>query len=125
MGTTNDTESSTITTGDQSAENAATVVDVLVAARKLIEKPENWTTCVLSRDVDGAPVSAFATRAFCWCSIGAIIRAEGRGHESGACTLLAKAIGTDDITEFNDSHAHPEVLAAFDKAIELAKGNQP
>jgi hypothetical protein len=34
--------------------------------------------------------------------------------------FLATAMG-ESVCEFNDGHTHAEVLAAFDKAIELAK----
>lgn len=67
-----------------------------------------------------------------YCSIGAIEKADGPGEKT-AVTLLGRAIRSltgkrlrhrSQIIEFNDAEktAKRDVLAAFDAAIEMAKG---
>jgi hypothetical protein len=101
------------------------VTDILVRARKLIEKPENWTQEHYARNVAGEQTSTQAADAVCWCAIGAVLRADDTYPYSEAVgiasDLLRDAMGMHP-ADFNDSHTHPEVLAAFDRAIE-ASGN--
>ena len=55
----------------------------------------------------------------CWCSSGAInkvIGGDARGPGHTAYDALEVEMD-DNIPQFNDSHDHEEVLAAFDKAI--------
>jgi hypothetical protein len=97
---------STATTGDQSVQ---TTLDVLLGARKLIEKEENWCPgrdhvrrCALLAIADTADainVSSFEAEA-----------------------TFREVIGSEGIAGWNDSRTHAEVLAVFDKAIELERG---
>jgi hypothetical protein len=97
------------------------VIETLKAARELISVPERWTQHDYARDRDGYYVAANDKAAVCWCSLGALLKAsEGGGKYSAAKNALSTAI-KGSVVEFNDTHKHPEILAAFDKAIELAE----
>jgi hypothetical protein len=89
------------------------VVEVLQKARALIEKPEDWSPAGWSND-------ARTTR----CAARAISHAHGVDEYSGgdAQAFFQKVIGCY-AGDFNDTHTHAEVLAAFDKAIEMAKSS--
>jgi hypothetical protein len=88
--------------------------EILIAARKLIEKPENWTQETSARDAAGRETLPTSPRAVCWCASGAILRA-GRA-DAGNALFALRSVG--NIAHFNDTHTHPEVLALLDKAIE-------
>lgn len=108
-----------------------TVVELLTRARKRIERPECWTQGEFARDEYGDEVPSRDEDAVCWCMYGAVT-AHVSIHSSQFTTaseFLHKAVGQilgeepDDIAEdFNDTDGrlHSEVLAAFDRAIELA-----
>jgi hypothetical protein len=98
------------------------VREVLVAARKLIEKPENWCQhgYALADDDDGT--SPLNKRAVKWCMAGACYRAAGRPvhfSDPDAIKLLERITSANWIPDWNDApdRTHAEVLAAFDKAI--------
>ena len=104
------------------------ISDVLIKAKTLIQDPESWTQGVSARDILYEPVPATSRDAVCFCTYGAVARALGLEnstyyHEVArplkkACAAIS---GSSMVTEYNDTHTHPEVLALFDKAIELAK----
>jgi hypothetical protein len=98
-----------LTTGDQ----APSVVEVLQKARALIEKPENWTQ------------GEFKTTDGRFCSVGALNEACPGCNDvwERAYDPLQSVAGGGSVSAFNDTHTHAEVLAAFDKAIELAKSS--
>ncbi len=93
-------------------------VDILIAARAKIADPKHWIQKVMARLSDGTATSAFDPCATCWCSAGVIgsLTAGDSSTQYQAIRLLSHAMG-DNLVEFNDSHTHAEVLAAFDKAI--------
>lgn len=88
---------------------------VLIAARKLIEKPENWRQGGYGFSMAPMP----------HCALGAMIVASRResillaGPARVAEDIMREVVG-GCIMRFNDTHTHAEVLRAFDKAIELA-----
>jgi hypothetical protein len=85
-----------------------TARDVLVAARKLIEKPENWVQGVYRVSCEYG---------MAYCADGAL-NAVSPGNPEGAYTALKAAMKSPvGVVYFNDHHTHAEVLAAFDKAI--------
>ena len=95
---------------------------VLERARELITDPAHHTQDAYAKDDRGIKVSVNNVRATCWCSMGAISKAEtqlGYGFTDGARNLLVTAM-EGNIIKFNDSHTHEEVLAAFDNAIQEA-----
>lgn len=124
MGTTTSTESSAVTTGDP---RPSTTREILVAARKLIEKPENWCQADYALDKTGKSVSCFADEgpdACAFCSSGAIFRvAIDSPLLPDARMALVQAMDAD-IAYFNDKHTHAEVLAAFDRAIAKLSDHQ-
>lgn len=93
-------------------------VETLKAARALIDTPEKWWQ-----------KKGDEYRAGRHCAITALDEVGGvRATTGPAIPALARAIGgwTEEpvllvrtITSFNDSHSHAEVLAAFDRAIEV------
>jgi hypothetical protein len=98
--------------GTAPPRTALTVRDVLVAARALIENPEDWRKgAYRTRDADGHVLAR--------CACGALqdaSRPKRAGQSSAAYQALKAAMG-GDVCEWNDDHTHAEVLAAFDKAI--------
>ena len=100
--------------------------EVLRAARKLIERPERLCKGEYSVDINGAPLPyERRSESVAFCSAGAVIAAGGDGFDSRESALvhLRKVMG-DNIPKFSDAHTHPEVLAAFDRAIALAEAEE-
>lgn len=95
---------------------------ILREARALIEKPERWCRgnyCI--------------RRTGQRCAVGALREVTGDAthapiEQGELCRLLAQAGGgmdyPSDFTQWNDDHSHAEVMAAFDKAIELAEAKE-
>jgi hypothetical protein len=97
-----------------------TAVEVLIAARELISVPERWTRGVYSLIDEN-------DEAVCWCGAGAVYAAADRAgcNPEHARCLLNDAVGTGYIIWNDDpNRTHAEVLAAFDKAIELARAEE-
>lgn len=104
------------------------VRDLIISARKVIEKPENWTTQYYARDADNEMCSIESANAVCFCSLGALRKVLynnggmdifGRQdflYDTAAGFLKAVA-GIGDVADYNDNHTHAEVLALFDKTI--------
>lgn len=99
--------------------------DVLLAARDLIAEPERWTRGVPARDTEGFEVGVTNTAAAQFCMVGAVMHVTRRdcvdfGVYDKCWPYLGQACG-GSITGFNDRRTHADVLAAMDRAIELAK----
>lgn len=92
-----------------------TPLEQLKAARELISVPERWTTGFLARNDKGNPRVPKREDATCFCAYGALMRVSGT-LDADAMGALDKLSG-GDMSTFNDTHTHAEVLAAFDKAI--------
>ena len=99
-----------------------TTADTLRAARALIEQPERWTQNAYARDDSRQPCSPTDLIATCWCATGAISRVSRWSitNENKAWDTLNFITGVS-VARFNDSRTHAEVLAAFDRAIEIAE----
>lgn len=96
--------------------------DILVAARKKIEKEENWCQRASARNIHGKPVLSNSPDAVQWCLLGSFSGAEEHYHKFQ--TTLLKHMspeGTIFVSSFNDSHTHQEVLELLDKTIENCK----
>ena len=120
------------------------VREMLEKAKEVIADPHHWTQRAMAR----GPVSAsyehardrmhpLDTRADCWCSLGAIAKvANTHDFATGstpaqAVLVLARVISNmpypnasmDRVVDWNDHYArkHSEVLAVFDKAIQMAR----
>lgn len=117
-----------------------TAVDILRAARKLIEKEENWTRVAYARDKNSEPVRYNDQDAVCFCFVGAVYRAAKSDFDETGLVQKAKAIGffvqarydelypatVYSVSQFhahviNDTLPHARVLANIDKAITLAE----
>jgi hypothetical protein len=103
-------------------------VEVLQKARALIEKPRRWTRHTFARTRWlRLPTRDRGCKAYAFCAFGAVSRA---GMACGSVSGEASAYGAllcvmgPSIVKFNDTHTHAEVLAAFDKAIELASNTE-
>lgn len=103
------------------------VSETLRAARKLIEKPENWCQWQYAMNADGDRVFVMADDATRWCLSGAMQRVcgsfNGRGRPAYQALLDVVDTGSSGraIPHFNDTHTHPEVLAVLDRAIAEAE----
>ena len=113
------------------------VADKLREARALIER--GWTQGVDARDAFGEECDPYCDDAECFCANGAMCRAFARVTLSDrdivrdAEAILNEAIGRParnavdwPFIDWNDApeRTHAEVLAAFDKAIELAESGR-
>lgn len=100
-------------------------VEILRAARALIENPANWTKEHLARDLDDSSVLPSSGDAVCWCAAGAVMRAAS--DDAGPAYTLARdelihalPEGHTSLVNFNDDSGHADVLALFDRAIAIA-----
>ncbi len=116
-----------------------TPLEILRGARALLADEARWTRGVVARNVDGDDVPYSESQAVCWCAVGAIFRSSDdrssrwpsdREYAAGKLFAAAAHIGFDDfsslfdhIGRWNDrpERTHAEVIAAFDRAIELAE----
>lgn len=109
-----------------------TVKETLIAARKLIEKPENWTKGAHARDSEGVDVWPDDSSSVCFCASGAVrLASSGSALELfiGQKMLeecLPPSLGYDQIPSFNDAPetTHADVLALFDRAIAACDTNE-
>ena len=93
---------------------------LLIAAREIIEKPENWTKETFARTRSGKETFTADAKACMFCAEGALIRAQqtiGGNVESAVLTLENLVGSALYLSRFNDSHTHQEVLNVFDQAI--------
>ena len=101
------------------------LADTLRAARALISAPERWVQGVYARTEAGGKLhNGWETGAVRWCALGAIEHVTRRFVTAPIDDALLRGAGLErdaDIYDYNDSHTHAEVLAMFDRAIELAE----
>jgi len=57
--------------------------ELLRETRKLIEKPENWTTGAWAKDAKGKNTHETSPNAVCWCAFGAFLKASDAAYNSG------------------------------------------
>lgn len=92
------------------------VLKVLRESRSRVEVPEKWFT-----------PARWALGLADWdscCAITALPDLLADEHNGLAADALARGMGLEnvcDIPEWNDSHTHAEVLAAFDRAIAIVE----
>lgn len=114
-------------------------LETLRKAREIIADPAHWTKGYFAKDAEGRDVEPLALCATCFCSAGAILKAQGRTTyqlerdemPKAALVELAKTVKPDGdfaqdawattIYRFNDHHTHAEVLDVFDRTIERLK----
>jgi hypothetical protein len=118
------------------AEERSTV-EILKAARERITDPQRWAkgdfAYAPDEETGERGVEAGHPDACKWCASGAIQREDNDEHSLALHALCAAIPGTDEwsdptdaieaIARWNDddSRDHAEVLAAFDRAIQLAE----
>lgn len=83
-----------------------TPLETLKAARTRIQMPDLW-----------CQGSFYADRERRCCASGALMEFGCEGMTDPAYIALSQAMGEIQVCQFNDSHEHAEVLAAFDAAI--------
>jgi hypothetical protein len=85
-------------------------VEVLQAARALIDTPDKWTQGTYD-DGEGRR-----------CIVAALDAARNRIPERCAQGTLRATVGGEPLSQWNDApgRTHAEVMAAFDRAIEAA-----
>jgi hypothetical protein len=104
-----------------------TTIELLEAAKAKIDTPENWCKGDYAKTKKGNPIHSLAEQACQWCSLGALVAVTSSSSQTvslrcKAIDLLFDVVGRD-VVAFNDDPktTHADVLAAFDRAIELAK----
>lgn len=102
-------------------------VEVLIAARALIEDPERWTRFTLARTRFGMPVPPNSVGAYAYCALGAIDRAATDMHRALkiTATYFLNSRGKNlRVSATNDTGSHADVLYMFDIAIANARKEQ-
>ncbi len=103
-----------------------TTKEILIAARKKIERPECWTKGALARNAAGTELIIGRESAVCWCAFGATEAAnagnndhEASDAERSADNALRSLVPNRDVPSFNDAATttHADILALFDRAI--------
>ena len=98
-----------------------TTAQILTEARALIDTPEKWTQKTSSRDCKGSPLErATDPNAVCFCSLGALDKAARNFVESDRAYKFLYKLTSGDVSGFNDTHSHSEVMELFNRAISLA-----
>jgi hypothetical protein len=99
---------------------AMTTRAILIKARALIEK--GWCQGPMAEDQFGNPVQWADSHAVRFCIMGACYRT-GEGNWEQAKPLLQKATGQPRVVFWSERkrRTKAEILAAFDKAIGMAK----
>lgn len=107
-----------------------TMLEILKAARELLNDEERWTQKSFAKDIHGFPVAAGSSDAVCFCMMGALAKVSESNTIVSAVYLNESAQSALSILEwtieghiptFNDEHTHAEVLIKFDEAIAKAE----
>ena len=103
---------------------------LLMDAKALISRPENWLKFRYAETAKGKKIDPFSDRAYRFCPAGAI---QSAGNESTSATrtgaidllegLLEHRTEKRTISGFNDAPetTHPMIMRLFNRAIRLAK----
>lgn len=107
-----------------------TALEILRAARALISKPERWTQGSNARNPrTKRRVSVRSPLAGQFCAVGSMDRVFNgslpRFERWNAGAALSEMIAPFSLSDFNDTHTHPEVLALFDRAIARLEAQCP
>lgn len=103
-----------------------TPLELLTAGREVIANRDHWTRGAIARDKSRDRVHPTNPKAVCFCSIGALRKVTDRIDLANEAEGYLKTVMGTHVTIFNDRLArnHAEVLAAWDKAIELARNDE-
>ena len=94
------------------------VLSILVKARSIIERPQNWCR----RYSEGNAICAVHALQKAWAGMNLTSEVEVDAYRA-----LGTAMGVKEpengpmMGNWNDTHTHAEVLAAFDRAIESTR----
>ncbi len=96
-----------------------TPLEVLQAARALIEKPEHWCIEALARNSSGQLEMVESLQAKKFCLLGAIRRITRNNYETEtlACGQINSMLKGHDLIGWQDTHTHAEVIGLLDTAI--------
>ncbi len=99
---------------------------LLMDAKALIAKPENWIQGTFSRNVAGKAVPTYDIDACQFCASGALYHATKlicNSHYVVARKMLGDFVPARRLISFNDAPTttHPMVVKLFNKAIRRAK----
>lgn len=95
-----------------------TSVEILTEARTLVAREDGWIQNNFQKECSGQ---------MCYCSVGAVDKAANSNVDFSsfdrALRFLYEVTGAEVLSQWNDKpeRTQAEVVAAFDKAIELAK----
>jgi hypothetical protein len=100
--------------------------EFLKKAKALIDTPSKWTTGAWAKNAAGTHVMPENPGSVCFCTTGAMFRIEHdlNLHDvtlNKAVEYVKGAMNTRHIPDFNDSHTHAEVMAAWENAISTAE----
>ena len=101
---------------------------LLMDAKALIVRSENWCTGRLARGKNNVPANIFGAKATRFCPVGAIWRTDWSTDSLrvvNAKSQLDKSLpgGWQNVPDFNDAPTttHPVIMRVFNKAIRRAK----
>ncbi|MFM7009062.1 MAG: hypothetical protein ACKO0Z_06965 [Betaproteobacteria bacterium] len=100
-------------------------VEILKRAREIIAAPGAWTKGKDAINEKGEGVNPKSPNACAFCSYGAVLREVPLGEHFRVIDILREALpkGYEMISLYNDHSitSHDDVLALFDRAIEISK----
>ena len=98
---------------------------LLMDAKALIAKPENWCKGTFAKSAKGRPVPIDSAKACRFCAYGAVLHAEGKTYAGPPrqADMLLDTLTLGGLVHFNDAPTttHPMVMRLFNKAIRRAK----
>lgn len=86
---------------------------------ELIKEKSRWTQNSMAKNARGQAVDSTSTDAVRWCAYGACLRCMDQADVTERIELQSKfddLTDSTDITSFNDSRSHEEVLSCLRKA---------
>jgi hypothetical protein len=100
---------------------SAAIADKLDDARALIEK--GWCQKDYAQDRCGSGIWYDDPQAVCYCAVGAIRAVCGEDEIADVAERTVEGVvGAASLISWNDKHTQAEVIEAFRKAAELARG---
>lgn len=97
-----------------------------MGAKALLSDESHWTKDVGARNQDGYAVSPRDAAAVCWCGYGAVLRQYDPNYVEEIPVelrkIMGRATGTQQpfsVWQDRKTRTHADVLAAFDRAIEM------
>ncbi len=96
------------------------VTALLMAARMLITDAKAWTRGANARDRTGRDIDYRHKNAICFCAEGALFAFKSPRMGKRAQSRL-EHVTRGFVYRFNDNKTHKQVLALFDRAIEMER----